>query len=345
MIRRRRLIELCRQLSNLLDAGVPVTRALNTIVSGARGGKFRSVMSEVAATVGQGESLVTAFSRRADYFPPLFLRLLEVGERTGTVDAVLRHMADYFEGQDRLVKNTAANLIYPAVQFVVAILVIAGAKYVAGAFVPEMPKDTPNPISALGATGALAAVVFLVKWFGSIALVFAGYWFIVKVLRGKRWTDEIILAVPVIGRTLRTLAVARFAWAFQLCMKAGLGIKEGIECSMEAAGNAAFAARVPAIFEALDSGLGLRNSLEAARVFPQAMLEVVEVGETSGKIDQCLEKVAQQSFENAAFALKAMAQVFTWLVWALVAGMLVYYILSLYSGYFGTINSLLNQSG
>jgi type II secretory pathway component PulF len=272
--------------------------------------------------------------------------LIDVGERTGTVDAVLRHMAEYFEGQDRLVKNTAANLIYPAVQFVVAILVIAGAKYIAGELVAEPQKGAPNPISALGATGALAAVVFLVKWFGSIGLVFAGYWFVVKVLRGKRWMDEIVLAVPVIGRTVRTLAVARFSWAFQLCMKAGLGIKEGISCSMEAAGNAAFAARVPAIFLALENGLGLRKSLEAAGVFPQAMLEVVEVGETSGKIDQCLEKVAQQSFENAAFALKAMAQAFTWLVWALVAGLLVYYILSMYSGLYGpsgALNQMLNE--
>jgi type IV pilus assembly protein PilC len=344
VIRRKQLIEFCRQLGNLLDAGVPITRALNTLVSGARGGTLHRAISTIAAAIGEGESLEAAFARKADYFPPLFLKLLQVGERTGTVDTVLRHMADYYEGQDRLIKNTLANLIYPAVQFTVAILVIAAAKYLVGALGADTPtkSDIPSPISAFGATGASGAVFFLLKWFGSIVLLVAAYYFVTRVLRGKRVVDECFLRIPVIGHTLRTLAVARFCWAFQLMMKAGVGIEEGLLCSLEAAGNAAFASKVPIILETLRTGVGLRGSLEAAGIFPATILEIVHVGETSGKIDQCLEKAAQQSFESAAFALKALAQAFTWLVWAFVAGYLVYYIFSLYSGYLNTVNSLLS---
>ena len=176
-------------------------------------------------------------------------------------------------------------------------------------------------------------------------MLVAGYFFVTRVLRGKRVVDEFFLRIPVIGRTLRTLAVARFCWAFQLVMKAGLGIEEGLRCSLEATGNAAFSAKIPVILETLRNGVGLRGSLEAAGIFPTPILEIVQVGETSGKIDQCLEKAAQQSFESAGFALKTLAQVFSWLVWACVAGLLVYYILSFYGGYLNTINGLLSGSG
>ncbi len=342
MISQKRLIELCRQLGNLLDAGVPVTRALRTVAESGSG-RFRQTMTTVAEAVGRGESLVAAFSLASGYFPPLFLKLVEVGERTGTVDRVLRHMADYFEGQHRLVKNTVASLIYPAVQFTLAIFIIAGAKYLAGVLGAETAgkSDIASPIVALGATGAAGAILFLIRWFGAIGLLVGAYFFVTRVLRGKRVVDEFFLHIPVLGKTLRTLAVARFCWTFQLAMKAGLGISEGLQHAMEATGNAAFAAKVPLILDVLKEGAGLRASLEAAGVFPRSTLEIVQVGETSGKIDQCLEKAAQQSFESVEFSLKSLAQAFTWVVWLFVVGMLVYYILSFYGAYLNTCRSLL----
>jgi type II secretory pathway component PulF len=347
MIRRRKLIDLCHQLGNLLDAGVPIRRALHTIESGARAGRFRQAISAAAAAVDQAESLEAAFGTQKDYFPILFLRLIQVGEKTGTVERVLRHMAEYLEVQDRLFKNTVSNLIYPAVQFTVAILVIALAKYIIGMLGMEQggKSDIASPIAAFGATGTGAAAFFLLKWFGSVGALIGGYIIIVKVLRGKRLMDEILLRVPVIGYALRTLAVARFCWALQLMQKAGVNILDGIEGAFQATNNAAFTAKTTGVLDSLRNGNGLRASLEATHIFPRPMLEVVEVGETSGKLDQCLEKAAQQTFENAGYAMRAMAQAFTWAVWALVAGMLLYYIFSFYRGYFGMYKSLLSGEG
>lgn len=344
MIGRKKLIELCHQLGNLLEAGVPVRRALNTIASDARPTRFRQAIMTIAAAVARGESLESAFSSQANYFPPLFLALLQVGERTGTVDRVLHHLAEYFEGQQRLIKNTLSSLIYPAVQFTLAILIIAGAKYIIGSLTSDLSEKSglTTPLSAFGPTGSGAALLFLLQWFGGVGLIIAGYLFLTRILRGKRVVDEILLHIPLIGHTIRTLAVARFAWAFQLMMKAGLGIPECIERALDATNNAAFKARNGIIQQALHNGLGLRASLELASIFPRPLLEIVAVGETSGKIDQCLEKAAQQSFENAAFAMRTLAQVFTWLVWALVVGMLVYYILSFYLSYFGMYRGLLS---
>ena len=116
---------------------------------------------------------------------------------------------------------------------------------------------------------------------------------------------------------------------------------ETIERCLLATDNQAFIAETDLIVEEIRSGSDLRTSLEMSNLFPPEILEMIEVAETSGKLEESMGRIANTAFTDADFALSALAKAFGWLVWAIAAGVAVYYILWFYKQYFGAIGSML----
>jgi len=319
MISKKKLAFLCRQLAQLTDAGVTLRRSFQTMGRTVRG-KPRRVMLAVADKIGEGASLEEALQQYKDYFPPLFLRLVGVGERTGTMDRVFRHLADYYERQHAMIRRVWASLIWPAFELFIAICVIGLVKYLA--------TDFLYPGGDI--SGAEAATRHFLTWGGALAGVAGLYVFVTRVLRGQRIVDEILLHIPVIRRAVRALAVARFTWTLQLAQMAGIPITEALQRAAEATNNAAFAARRYLMADIIREGGTLRQAMEASGLFPPTTLAMVEVAETAGKVEDSMRRVAENSFEDAALAMQNLSKAFAWLVWLVVAGIIIYYIFTLW---------------
>lgn len=333
---RKALAQMCRKLSTMLDAGVTIHRALQTLQAG-RSGIDRAVIQDACASVGAGSSAVEAFSLHPGYFPPLFLSLVEMGERTGTLERVLGHLADFYENTDLLARNVIRSMIYPACVITLAILVTALLKYIFTDVFANL-KDIRLPPG----TAQAAAIRHLVVWFGGIALAIGCYVFCRTVLKGAVAIDRFLLRVPVVGKALRSLAVARFTWAFQLAQAAGLGMPETVRRSLAATGNAAFIAATDVIVLEIEGGADLRTSLEASGLFLRDTLEMIEVAETSGKLEESMGRIAKSAFSDAEFSLSALGKAFGWLVWLIAAGVTVYYLFWFYTQYYGAIGAVIS---
>ncbi|MEW6355116.1 MAG: type II secretion system F family protein [Planctomycetota bacterium] len=331
---RRQLAEMCRKLATLFDAGVLPRKAL-ALLSRGPGRLSREVIEDAESSLAAGDSVTEALSLHEGYFPPLLLTLVEVGERTGTLERVLSHMADYYENMDMLFRRLYRSMIYPVFVITFAILVTGMLKYL---FVELRANFTGVP--APPGAAQQAVVWHFVAWFGGIGLLVALIIIFRTVLHGGVVMDRLLLHVPVLGRALRKLAIARFTWAFQLSQAAGLGVSETIDRGLESTGNRAFTAERDQVLALVKSGEGLRDSLEASGLFPRDTLEMIEVAETSGKLEESMGRIAKHAFTDAEFAINALAKAFGWFVWAIAAGVTAYYVLWFYAQYLGAVGSI-----
>jgi len=308
---------------------VTIRRALTTVCRNQSGSLAR-ILAEINALIAHGCSFTEAIRGYETYFPPLFLRLIETGERTGTLERVFAHLADYYERRNAMLRRTVASMIWPSFELLIAILVVGIVKLFATNFL----------YGETGISGRQAVIRHFITWGAIIGGIVAAYFVFTRLLRGRRFMHEILLRVPVIGYVTRTNAIARFTWALNLSNMAGLSIYDSLDQALAATNNAAFIAKRDLMLETLKAGGTLRQCMQVSGLFPQHILAMTEVAETSGKIDETMARIADQAFEDANMAMRMLSTAFGWFVWALVAGVIIYYIFVFFNAYLSKIQSL-----
>ena len=328
------LARLCRNLATLLDSGVTLLKALS--VAGKKSGDPKTARSvaAVADGVNRGEELHVAFDRAGGAFPRLFVELIQVAEGTGHLPEVLRALADHYENLLRLKKTFVAQIAWPATQLAIAVCVIGLLIWILG-----LIGDSNFDILGLGLKGNRGALI----WFGTAAAIgvigFVLFQLGSKSLRWRRLFDPVLLTIPVVGRCLRNFALARFSWAFALTQNAGMDFRPSLFASFNATENGAFAEAAPEVWARVSAGEELTDALRGTRLFPADYLEMLEVAEASGTVPEMLERIGPDLEADARRSLSALAAAVGWLVWALVAGFIIYVIFSVATIWIGMINA------
>jgi type IV pilus assembly protein PilC len=145
-------------------------------------------------------------------------------------------------------------------------------------------------------------------------------------LRGAAWTKPVqsfALHLPMVGKSLRTIALARLAWTLQLTMNSAMEIRQALRLALESSGNDHFASRADQVCNAIAAGKEIHEALRATRAFPEDFLDAVEVAEHSGSLVESLERLSRQYEEQSQAATTVLATVAGFLVWALVATIIV----------------------
>jgi len=317
----KRMIWLCRNLSTLLDAGVPVTRALSVLTSQAPAGRIRQALQRVAADVDAGATLAEAFEARG-LFPGLFVLLVGVGEESGALERALAELVRFYEFQQRIRQTLIANLALPVIQYVVAVAVISLATHI---------------ITMLGLSAG-SPVFYLCAGYGGPVAAIGLYFLLVKPLAGSRPCHEVLLRVPALGNVMRAVALARFSLVMYVMQEAGVPVTNALERAFNATGNAAFAARADAAVQAVEAGETLTDALRATGLFPRDFMEAVDVAEQSGKLSERFDWLASHYSRRAESALHTLAVVFSRLVYVAVALFIIYFIFKFFSLYAGAIS-------
>jgi type IV pilus assembly protein PilC len=312
---RKRLVLLARNLATMLEAGLPVSRALEVLTKQARSA-HRRMLLRARSAIERGDSLAEAFGRTRA-FPPLFLRMVEVGEASGSVDAVLAQMAGFYDFQRRLWLSFLGQIALPGLQYVAAIGVVAVALY----------------IMQLFGTHAGDPVTIVLLGYGMPAAAIAAYVLLGRYASGARFVHELVLAVPVVGGIARSLAIARFSFVLQLTIGAGVPISECLRRAFESTGNAAFLARYGRARAAMDAGEDLTTSLSRTRLFPLEFTEMVHVAEQAGKLVERFRALSGQYAERARLGLRALGQIAARVVWLGVAAVTIYFIFRMFARY------------
>jgi type IV pilus assembly protein PilC len=315
------LVDHCRALRHMLDAGLTLAQAMK---QQAKKGPFavRPVAERMAKLLAKGADFKSVLRGEAQYFPPLFLALGPVAEETGNLPEVLRELEQYFELQIELWRTFWRMIAWPMFQFVAAIGVLTLLILILG-WISE------NPFSVFGLKGEMGAMIFLGFWVAFFALLFGGYFFVRNVMKRGAMIDGFLLGIPAVGSTMRNFALSRFSMGLALAMEAGVPIREAARLSLLATGNHAFIDRTARVEDYLEQGHTLVDALHETGLFPQTFLMSVETAEIGGREPEVLQTQAKNLHEEAVRGLRRLTRIAGGLVWLLVAAFIIYFIYSL----------------
>jgi type IV pilus assembly protein PilC len=332
------LVMWCRTLHHSLAAGLdPVRIFKQQAKSGPRA--LRDVAGDVAGKLGTGESLEDAFAEHQGRFPPLFLELVAVGEQTGRLEDAFRELERYYDQTLTIQRNFRSQMAYPAIQFVLAVLIIGGLIWILGMLAGSGKAITTDP-TGLGFTGTAGAITFMAIAFGIVG----GLLFALKLTANNvRWRARMegtLMALPGWGPALLALALQRFCVALRMCVEAALRSEKTIHYCFRATSNSQFTSREDKALAVVKQRRTLTEALEASGApFPDEFRESVMVGEETGNLSEVMERLSERYAEEAQRRLKGAAQMTSWLIYGFVALLIILAIFRIASLYLGMLGA------
>ena len=300
----KELTNFCRQLSSMLNAGINMSRSLDTLYRSNASKRVRGAALALYESVLRGRSLSQSMKQLGKTFPELLIYMTETGEASGTLEAILEDMADHYEQELQLKKKAQSALIYPCILAAVSIAVVI---FMLISVLPKfisMYDGVPLPL----ATRALLAISeFLqTKWawlLGALlALTLSVGWLMgqkpVRIAAGRAQ-----LQMPVAGKLLRTILTSRFASTFAVLYASGIGILQSTDILSRVMNNDYVEQQLQGVKAELQDGQMLSVALERTGVFDQVLITMISVGEESGTLDTMLKKTGRNFQRDAETAL------------------------------------------
>jgi type IV pilus assembly protein PilC len=307
------LIAWCRALRHGLHAGLsPVKVFRQQAKSGPSA--VRPLADALADRLKAGSSLEDALAPHRGKFPRLFLELAAVGEQAGKLPEVFEELEKYFESQQDGRRKFLQAITWPAISYVIAVLVVAILVAVLAALGNHL-----NPLG-LGKLGPAGGLVVLVLGFGFAAAV-AFFYFLARDNDDlKQVVEAVGIRIPGLTGCYRSFALQRFSIALSMTHEAGMRADRSVASSFRATANAAYQKHAEPAAKTVRGGKTVTKALRAAGkdLFPDEFLDQVQIGEDSGQLSEVMGRVAEQYREEAIRRTKTLAMVFGGVVYALV---------------------------
>jgi len=334
------LARLCRRLATSLEAGLEVRAVWAREAKQATSMAARSRFRTVSESVNRGESLREALSQTDDYFPPLFREMAHVGEQTGPLPEAFAELANHYDFQIKLTRTFLVAITWPLVELGVAIGAVGLLIYILGAI--GQSGGMTFDVLGLGLSANLSLFVYIAT-VGLAGLLVAGTIYAIR--RGLVWTHPVqraLLKVPVLGKALQSLALARLAWSLHLTVKSGMDIRRAVRLSVRSTRNARYTSGLKSIDGRLGAGDSLFEAFVETYAYPDTFLDALNVGEETGKLDDAMARLARQYREEAEAAMKVLGVVGFFVVFGVIALMIIVVVFRLFFlMYLGPINEVL----
>ena len=337
----KELAGLCHRLATSIEAGIDMRAVWRREAANATRASLRSRFKSIDADVAAGRSLADALGATDDFFPPMFRELVNVGEQSGRLADVFAQLHRHYLDQIKRRWIFLAAIAWPMLQLTVAILLVGFLIWVLGV----IGKSTGMTVDILGlglvGNSGLAVYAAFISGVGIVALLVGR-----AISRGLLWTQPIqrlMLKIPVLGKALETLALARLTWALHLTMNTGMDVRRAVRLSLRTARNARYTDLLKPIDRWISAGSSLHEAFANTAAFPKEFLDVLDVGEQSGKLVESMDHLAAQYRDRAKVALATLTMLAGFAVWCMVAAVIIALIFRFFMFYVGTINSALKM--
>ena len=306
------LVLFTRQLATMVDAGLPLVSALTALYEQADPRKqagLRRVVGEVSAQVQQGDAFNEAISKHPNTFSRLYIAMVKAGESGGLLAEILDRLASFLESASRLKKKVKSAMTYPVIVIFIAIAIttflIVRVVPVFGDIFADFGAQLPGP------TQFLLDVSSFVRgnWYWlviGIGGTFFGIRTFVRTERGRQLWDRWKLKLPIFGPLVHKICMTRFARTFAQLIRAGVPILEVMDIVGDTSGNYVVEQAIMGVRADVEKGDHLTNSLTRQPIFPPMLVRMVSAGESTGKIDTMLEKMADFWDEEIEAILDAL---------------------------------------
>ena len=293
-----------RLLSTMLRSGIPLAQSLSALIDQAEHPDIEAVLRDVREKVTQGASLADALAFHPAYFTELYVNMVKAGQAAGTLDVVLKRLADYLQKQNRTRARIKAALAYPMVMVIIGTLVV----------ILLMSFVVPRILAVIKAAGKGHAVLplptqiligasnFVRDWWWAAILVAFVVWMTYRsALRSEGFRyrrDRMLLSMPVFGDLLRKAAVSRFSITLSTLLKSGVPALHALTIVRTVVDNQVMARVVGEVHDRILEGADISGPLKRSGVFPPVVGYMISIGEQSGQLDEMLERVAESYDEE-----------------------------------------------
>jgi type IV pilus assembly protein PilC len=321
----------CQELAALLKAGLPLVQALDITLERQKDPLFRSSLSTVRDKVKAGTSLSEAFAAEGEKYPPMLAASLLAGERSGSLEVVLRRLVDHLRGSQKLMTTIIQAAVYPlAVLALMVVLMIVLVVYVIPNFESFYGTGGLNAQMPLLTRGLFAASKFVDAHLLMLAVGFAATLGLVTTLLQRPETrifvDRMALRVPIIGPLLGKYATAQLARTLATLLSGGLPLLGALEVAANSLGNRAVAASIRSATPLIREGRSLTTALESTAQVDSLALEMVKVGEQTGALADMLNALSEfldEELDTKVKALLSLLEPLLLMILAVVVGLMV----------------------
>lgn len=332
-VKLKELTVFSRQLSVLIDAELPLIQSLNILVEQTKNKYFKQVITSVREDVEAGASLNQAMRKFPRVFDDLYANLIGSGEQSGSLDIMLRRIAEYEEKIIKLRSQVRQAMIYPVAILCFSVLVVIFMMWkvipvFAGIF-SEMGAKLPALTAMILALSRFVAGNILFIFLGLAALVFAFRYFR-RTDVGRHIVDRALLKVPLFGSLLTKVAISRMTRTLSTLLSGGVAMLESLKITSSTSGNIIMEETVVDVRRQVSEGRTLSDSFKESGRFPFLLTQMVSVGEATGTLDEMLSKLADFYDEEVNATVSSLLSVMEPIMMMVVGGMVGTIVVSMY---------------
>jgi type II secretory pathway component PulF len=303
------LIFFTRQLALILSSGLTLMQALSMMKSQIQKPRMVEIVQSIIAEVEDGRTLSSAISKFPNVFSPIYIALIRTAESSGLLDKVLLRLASDLEKKQKLERTIKSALMYPLVVILMMVLVI-GVMLVF--VIPQLSSLYGNMNISLPLPTVVLMNVskfFINYWLIGVICIVAGSFYFrrwVKKPTGKRIMDKYVLKIPIFGKLLNETMMAEFTRTFGLLISSGSLVVDSLLKSSDIVGNTLYKEAVIVVAKRVEKGITIGNAMEASRFFPPMVIEMVKIGEQTGKLDESLMRASNYYEEEVEQTVKTL---------------------------------------
>jgi type IV pilus assembly protein PilC len=331
-----------RQLSVLIDAELPLIQSLSLLAEQQKNKYFTRVITEVKEDVEAGSALNQALRKHPKVFDDLYCNLVASGEQSGSLDVMLRRLADYQESMMKLRAKVRQAMIYPAAiitfAVIVAIFMLWKVIPVFGGIYQELGAQLPGLTALVLALSRFVSrfIVFIIAALVALVVLFRQW---KKTSAGREVVDRSMLKFPIMGNLLRKIALSRLTKTLSTLISGGVPMLESLRIASTTTGNVIIERQIIQSRQLVSEGRTLNDALkEAGRgQFPPMMVQMVNVGESTGTLDEMLSKLASFFDDEVDDAVTSLLSALEPLVLIFVGGIVGGLVISMYLPLFNLI--------
>ncbi len=342
-VKQKELGVFTRQLSFMIDAGLPLNQALEILGSQSENKALQKTLFEVRQAIEGGSGFSEALGAHPQVFSELYTNMVAAGETGGILDMILGRLATYIEKLVKLRRAIKSALVYPVSVIVIAIGVVI---LILWQVIPTFAKlftglgrslPAPTQITIDISNFVANYILFIV---GGIVAVVWGVRFYYSTKGGRKVIDTLLLRLPVLGIVLRKIAIARFCRTLGTLVSSGVPILDALDITARTAGNTVIEEAVMEARVAVESGKTLSEPLRDTEVFPPMVVHMISVGEQTGELDAMVNKVADFYEEEVDAAVADLLSLLEPLIIIFLGATVGWIVVSMYLPIFSLISEI-----
>lgn len=314
-VKLKELMIFTRQLSTMINAGVPLVRSLATLQQQTENPAFQKHIIGVTKDVEGGMAFADALEKHPQVFSPIYINMVRAGEAGGILDEILKKLAIQQEKDAHIRAKFKSAMTYPIILLSITGIVFIGLMVVVMPKLGKIIKDLGGPNATLPPlTQAMLGISHFMtsQWYvllGGLIITIFAFKRYTSTPEGRRKKDQFFMKIPVLKEIIKKVAIARFARIFASLMSAGVNVVEAINITSKALGNAVIEDELIEASKAVVNGQQLSVPLANSKILPPIVSQMMAIGEETGQTDEILVKVADFYEEEVDAVVESLSSI------------------------------------